>query len=143
MRGARWGIGIVAAIICLLAATASVGAAVGAAEPVAATPIATRLVSGPALEIEQLKFDKGHGTATLLAKVSGPGRLYLYGRNVMRDSVHSSGAGIAKLKVAAKGVALKSLRATGKVTLKMQLKFVTSEGGVANKSRAVTLHLHR
>jgi hypothetical protein len=110
--------------------------------PSTTTPISVTLRPVTKLQILKLKYDKAHGTATLLAKLSGPGRLYLYGKNVARRSVRSSGAGIAKLKVAAKGGALRTLRATGKAKLRLQLKFVTSEGGIARKSRAATLHLH-
>jgi DNA-binding beta-propeller fold protein YncE len=109
--------------------------------PSTTAPISVTLRPVTKLRILKLKYDKAHGTATLLAKVSGPGRLYLFGKNVAHRSVRSSGAGIAKLKVQAAGGALKALRATGKAKLKLQVKFVTSEGGVAKKHRAATLHL--
>jgi DNA-binding beta-propeller fold protein YncE len=121
--------------------TVTVFAAEVKGAPSATTPISVSLRPVTKLQILKLKYDKGHGTATLLAKVSGPGRVYLSGKQVVRDSVRSSGAGIAKLKVAAKGGALKTLRATGKAKLGIKLKFVTSEGGVATSSHSITLHL--
>jgi len=93
------------------------------------------------LSVTKIKRDRHSGTATVLVKVSAPGRLYLTGRRVDRTSVKSSGAGIAKVTVKAKGQALKTLRATGIVTVQIALKFVTGEGSVSSTSRAVTLQL--
>lgn len=93
------------------------------------------------VKLTKLKFDKRHGTATVLATISGPGTVTLTGKKVVRRSVKTAGAGIAKLKVAAKGKALKALRKTGKVKVKFAVKFVATEGASASKSRSVTLRL--
>jgi hypothetical protein len=82
--------------------------------------------------VTKVKYEPHHGTATVLAKVSGPGK------KIAPRGVRSSGAGIAKLKVTAKAGALKALKKTAKAKVKIALKFVTSEGGVATTSRSLT-----
>ncbi|MFT3864921.1 MAG: hypothetical protein QM729_11670 [Solirubrobacterales bacterium] len=103
--------------------------------------LAATASAGAPLSVTKVKHDRHHGTAIVLVKVSAPGRLYLRGRRVVRTSVKSSGAGIAKVTVKAKGQALKALRATGEATVQIALKFVNSEGSVSTTSRAVTLRL--
>jgi DNA-binding beta-propeller fold protein YncE len=98
------------------------------------TPVAPAV-----LQLTKVKLDKHHGTATVLAKVSGPGMLTLTGKNVVRRTVKASGVGIAKLKVVAKGKALKALRKTGKVRVGITVKFVATEGATASTSRSITL----
>ena len=119
---ARWGIGLVAALACALL-------------------LATGASATAPLSVTKIKRDRHDGTATVLVKVSAPGRLYLTGRRVARTSVKSSGAGIAKVTVTAKGEALKTLRATGIVKVQIALKFVTGEGSVSSTSRSITLQL--
>ena len=87
----------------------------------------------------RVKLDKRHGTATVLAKVSGPGTLTMTGKKVVRRSVKASGAGIAKLKVASKGGALKTLIKAGKVKVRITLRFLATEGARAAATRKLTL----
>jgi hypothetical protein len=88
----------------------------------------------------RVKFDKRHGTATVLAKVSGPGILTMTGKKVVRRSVKASGAGIAKLKVASKGGALKTLIKAGEVKVRITVRFLATEGARASATRKLTLH---
>ncbi len=92
------------------------------------------------VRLTRVKFDKNHGTATILVNVSGPGTLSLSGKKVVPRSVKASGAGIAKLKVASKGGALKTLIRSGKVRVRLTVKFLATEGARASATRAITLH---
>jgi DNA-binding beta-propeller fold protein YncE len=107
-------------------------ATVGIAAATAPAPTRVRLA--------KVKLDRRHGTATILANVSGPGTLTLGGKKVVRRSVKASGAGIAKVKVAAKGGALKTLIRSHKVKVRFALRFLATEGGKATVTRTVVLH---
>jgi sugar lactone lactonase YvrE len=106
--------------------------------PPAPQPIHVAL---PSVAVLKVKSQPGRGTATVLAKLSGPGTVALSGTKVVRDSVKVAGAGIAKLKVVAKGGTAKALARDGKARVRVRLTFVTSEGGIASRSRALTLRL--
>lgn len=110
-----------------------------AAKP--ATKTETPPVVSATVKLTKVKYDKRHGTATLLATLSGPGKLTLTGKNVVRRTVKAAGVGVAKLEVAAKGKALKKLRKTGKVKVQFAVRFVASEGASASASRSLTLRL--
>ena len=98
----------------------------------------------PKVFVTEVKLDKRHGTAMIFARVLVPGTAKLSGPEVVRRSVKTAGAGVAKLKVVAKGEALKALRRTGKAKVRVVINFVTGEGSVATTSRSVVLHLkHR
>ena len=101
--------------------------------PPATTPPPT------SVSLLRVKFDKRHGTATVLAKVSGPGTLTLTGKKVVKRSVKTSGAGIAKLKVASKGGALKTLIKAGSVKVRIRIGFLATEGARVSVTRKITL----
>jgi DNA-binding beta-propeller fold protein YncE len=95
----------------------------------------------PSIGIVKVKRELRRGTATLLAKVSGPGTVKLSGTKVVRDSIKATGAGVTKLKVAARGGTARALLRAGKARVRVRLTFVTSEGAVASKSRVLVLRL--
>lgn len=111
------------------------------ARPVTTTPPVAQPnhVTLPSVGIFKVKRDPRHGTATVLAKVSGPGTVTMSGTKVVRDSVKAAGAGIAKLKVVAKGGTARALLRGGKARVRVRLTFVTSEGRIASRSRALML----
>lgn len=123
---------------CQVTATNGAGSTTATSAPIT---VAAPVAPAPSIKVTKVKYDKKNGTATILTGVSGPGKVTLSGKQVVRDSVHSSGVGIAKLKVIAKGKSLKTLKKTGKAKLKVALKFVTTEGGVAQASPSITLRL--
>jgi DNA-binding beta-propeller fold protein YncE len=110
---------------------------------VAAVPAAPLTSPTTSVRLTKVKFDKEHGTATILANVSGPGTLTLNGKKVIHRSVTTSGAGIAKLKVATKGNPLKTLIKSGRVKVRVTVAFAATEGARASSSRAIVLHRTR
>jgi DNA-binding beta-propeller fold protein YncE len=93
------------------------------------------------VKVNRIKYDRRRGSATVLAIVSGPGKLSLTGKNVVKDSVAASGAGVAKLKVAVKkGNGLRTLMKTGKVKVNFTIKFAATGGAKASASDSITLH---
>jgi hypothetical protein len=125
---------------CQASATNGAGTTSVAAVPVT---IASLAPAPTVVKLTKVKLDRRHGTATILANVSGPGTLTLAGKKVVGRSVKASGAGIAKVKVAAKGGALKTLIRSRKVKVRVTLKFRATEGGRASVSKAIVLHLAR
>jgi sugar lactone lactonase YvrE len=125
---------------CQSSATNGAGTSTSASGPVT---IASLAPAPTVVKLTRVKLDRHHGTATILAKVSGPGTLTLSGRKVVGRSVKASGAGIAKVKVAAKGGALKTLIRSRKVKVLVKLGFRATEGGRASVSKVITLHLAR
>ncbi|HJZ38480.1 MAG TPA: hypothetical protein VJ204_19575 [Solirubrobacterales bacterium] len=95
----------------------------------------------PSVGIVKVKRELRRGSATLLAKVSGPGTVTLRGTKVVRDSVKAAGAGVVKLKVVAKGGTARELLRDGKARVRVRLTLVTADGGIASKSRALVLRL--
>jgi sugar lactone lactonase YvrE len=97
----------------------------------------------PLLQILKLKRAPKQGTATVFLTVSGPGAATLTGKQVVRRTVVSSGAGVVKVKVATKGKARKKLVRTGKVKVAIKLGFRATEGAKVFISRAITLSRKR
>jgi len=90
------------------------------------------------LKVVKVRYDRVDGTATVLLKTSGPGRVTMSGKGVAGGSAKASGAGMATLKVAPWGAALKGLRQSGRAKATVKIKFTAAEGGIA--SRQLTLH---
>jgi hypothetical protein len=88
-----------------------------------------------------VKFDRAAGAALLLARVNGPGRITLSGKAIADAGSRSTGAGIVKLQVRAKGNARRRLADAGKATVRAKLSFQAAEGGEART--ATTLVLRR
>lgn len=108
------------------------------AEPPAPQPIHVTL---PSVAVLKVKGEPGRGSATVLAKVSGPGTVTLSGTKVVRDSVKVAGAGVAKVRIAAKGEALAALRRTGRERVRVRVTFVAADGVIVSRSRVLTLRL--
>jgi DNA-binding beta-propeller fold protein YncE len=91
------------------------------------------------LKITKVEYDKVDGTATVLVKTSGPGRVAMSGKGMAGAGAKVSGDGMAKLKVVAAGKARKALRRTGTAKVTVTIKFAGSRGDTASKTQALTL----
>jgi DNA-binding beta-propeller fold protein YncE len=97
--------------------------------------------SPPAPKVTKVKYEFAKGTAFVSTKVPGPGKVFLSGGQVVGKQVRSSAAGVARLKLVAKGKALKELRANGKVKVRVTIKFVADDGSVAKVTCVFVLRL--
>jgi low density lipoprotein receptor-related protein 5/6 len=93
----------------------------------------------PQMKILRLKRSRSAGTVQILLKVSGPGTVTLSGKKVVRRTIRSSGAGVVKVPVAAKGKARRKLLRTGTVKVSARLRFDTTEGAQTSITRTITL----
>lgn len=81
----------------------------------------------------------GRGTAELTFSASRPGKVTLTGPGVKTDLVKVKKAGPVTLMVVAKDKSLKTLKATGKVKVKVKITFVQTSGHKATETRVLTL----
>ena len=79
------------------------------------------------------------GTASLPATVPGPGSITLSGKGVVRRAGATLAAGTVHLKVKAKGAAKRTLKATGKVTVTVQVTFTPTGGNARTVTKKVKL----
>jgi hypothetical protein len=70
------------------------------------------------------------------------GRITISGKGIVRARTHSSGVGVVKLAVRAKGGARRHLDAIGKARVRAKLLFLAAEGGQARTSRMLVLRKH-
>jgi len=95
--------------------------------------------------VNKTQLNKKKGTATLNLTLPNPGDLTASGKGVKASSAGGAviskavGAGAAKLVIKAKGKQGKTLNATGKVTLKVSIKYTPSNGDPGTKSVKVKL----
>ena len=121
------------------AAQTSAGFAV-AAPVVATSVVAASVVTKATVKITKVKLNKKKGTATISAKVSGPGKLTLTGKNLATAKGTSHGAGVVKLTVKTKGKAMETLAKEGKLKVKVKIAFAPSGGGSkATTTKSVVL----
>jgi amidase len=81
----------------------------------------------------------GKGAAELTFSVSGPGKITLTGIGIKTDLVKVKKAGPVSLMVVAKGKSLKTLKASGKVKVKVTITFVPTTGPKVTETRVLTL----
>ena len=103
-----------------------------------------------AIALGKVKANKANGTATLAVTVPGAGVLTLQGKGIrgqraagLRVAKPVSGAGTVKLKIKAKGKTLKTLKARGKVTVKVTVTFTPTGGAPRSETKKVKLVLRR
>jgi DNA-binding beta-propeller fold protein YncE len=93
--------------------------------------------------IGKAKLDKRKGTATLPVKVPGTGTVTLSGKSIVRRKRTRSGpstsTGVVKLLVKARGKAAKTLSATGKLRVKVTVKFTPKGGNAASQKMLLVL----
>lgn len=90
---------------------------------------------------KKVRKRKKKGTALLSFGIGGPGQVVLSGKKVKRKAQSPIEAGRVKLVVAAKGKALKKLRRTGKVKVRVEVAFTPTGGSTAIFTRKLTLRL--
>jgi large repetitive protein len=79
------------------------------------------------------------GTARLSVLIPSPGSLVVTGPEIKKVSGHATAPGQVQVLIAAKGKALKTLDATGKVTVKVTITFTGSGGKKQKATTTVTL----
>ena len=90
---------------------------------------------------KKVKKNKKKGTALLSFGVGGPGVAVLSGKKVKKRSKAATAAKRIKLPVVAKGKAVKTLQASGKVKVKVKVAFTPTGGATASFTKKVTLKL--
>jgi large repetitive protein len=89
----------------------------------------------------KLTKDMKKGTATLAISLSGPGKLVVSGSGVKKVTGQVKKAGVAKVKITAKGKALKTLKEKGKVTVTVKIAFTPTGGNTVKATKSVVLAL--
>lgn len=87
----------------------------------------------------KLKRNKKKGTATLTVAVGAPGELVLSGKKVKKRTKAPKAARNMKLTIAAKGKAVKALKRTGKVNVRLTLAYTPAGGTTSTLTRKVVL----
>jgi hypothetical protein len=102
-------------------------------------------VRGPSnsFPLSRPKLDKRRGTATLTARIPGPGRLVLRGEGLERNTRNASGAGSFKLTVRPRHRMRHRLERTGRATVKAKVSYTPHGGDARTKSKRMTLKLTR
>ncbi|MEO6512421.1 MAG: PKD domain-containing protein [Nocardioides sp.] len=106
---------------------------------VTAAPVVVPVAVSNSFQIGKLKLNKIKGTAKMPITVPGPGTLVITGRGVVKQMYSPRTAGTFRVLVKSKGKKAATLKAAGKVRLKVTLTY-TPTGGLANaKIRRVVL----
>ncbi len=106
-----------------------------------AATITLRANPSNSFSIVKRKLNKRNGTATLIAKVPGPGRLVLSGKGIQRRN-KASGAGRVKLIVKPLPRIVKKLRRSGKARLREKVAYTPSGGDPSSRALKLTLRLN-
>lgn len=92
------------------------------------------------IKLGKLKRNRRKGTATLLARVPGPGALKARaGRRMAARAPKPKRAGTVKVAIRAKGKGVRALNRSGKLTAKLRLTFRPTGGVARTVTRKVTL----
>jgi hypothetical protein len=91
------------------------------------------------LEIGKPKLNKQRGTAILPVRVSGRGKLVLFGKGVKRKAKHAAQAGKVRLKVKPKGEARRELRDHHRARVKAKVTYTPTGGKPRTKAKNVRL----
>ncbi|MCO5315924.1 MAG: hypothetical protein M9938_07165 [Solirubrobacterales bacterium] len=104
-------------------------------------PAKTEKPSKSRLHLGKLRLNRRNGTAILAVETSGSGRVSLRGSSQVKSaSARANKTGKAKLRIAAKGKALRQLKRHGHTTVTLKITFRPGNGGTARtKSRTVKL----
>jgi YVTN family beta-propeller protein len=109
-----------------------------------ATRTETITISGPPrprsrLRLLRLRRHPRRGTATLVAQVSGAGSLVLSGRHVVKQRRVSSGGGVVKLAIRARGKAKRLLDRSGAVKVRFKITYLPEGAGALKRAKTITL----
>jgi virginiamycin B lyase len=94
-----------------------------------------------AFTLAKPKLHKRKGTATLIARVPGPGRLVVEGKRIKRRAKTAKGAGNVKLAVKPTGRTRRKLRKSGKAPVRAKVTYTPTGGDPNTKSKRVKLKL--
>ncbi len=89
----------------------------------------------------KLKLNRKKGTAILVVKVPGAGKLVLKGKGIHKAKRAAKKAGNVKLPVKLVGKAKRKLLETGKATVKAKVTFTPTGGTARTKAKSLTLAL--
>jgi hypothetical protein len=89
------------------------------------------------------RLHKRRGTATLVAKLPGAGKLVLKGRRIHRRVKEPTDAGKRKLGVKPTGKKRRKLRRCGTASVKAKVTYTPTGGGPRTKTRLFALRLRR
>jgi DNA-binding beta-propeller fold protein YncE len=87
----------------------------------------------------KVKVNKKKGTAKLIVKVPGPGKLVLSGKMVVKQSVTFEKAGNVKLLIKPKGGPKKKLANVGRAKVKVNVAYTPAGGSKRTKSKTIQL----
>lgn len=107
-----------------------------------ATTTALRANPSNTFSVVKRKLNKRKGTATLVAKIPGPGRLVLSGKGIQRRNEKAVGAGRVKLVVKPLPRVATKLRRNGKAQLRERLAYTPSGGDPSSRTLKLTLKLN-
>jgi virginiamycin B lyase len=107
-----------------------------------ATSATLRANPSNAFSIVKRKLNRRKGTATLVAKVPGPGRLVIAGKGIQRGNKPAAGAGRVKLVVKPLPRIVKKLRRSGKARLREKVAYTPSGGDPSSRTLKLTLKLN-
>jgi hypothetical protein len=94
----------------------------------------------PAFRLARVKLDPRRGTATVVAVVSGPGRLRLGGRGIRPAAATVQAAGSVSLRVRPAAATMRVLRQAGRFEVGLRVAFSAAGRSVA-RSRGLVLRL--
>jgi len=98
----------------------------------------------PTLGFGKVKLNRKKGFAVLPARVNQPGTVALLkSKAVKPQRKKAHGPSTVRLRVAAKGKALRKLRRRGKVKVVARVRFTVSAGNLVTKKRPLTLKLKK
>ncbi|MGE0066666.1 MAG: hypothetical protein AB7T48_04855, partial [Solirubrobacterales bacterium] len=108
-----------------------------AVTPPAPAPTPTPVVGPPT--ISGIEKDKEKGTAMMAVTLPGAGKVTIFGFGVKKVTKSTPGPAEFVSLIKATGKKLKTLNKTGKVTVKVKIKFTAADGTVGKKTKSVTL----
>ena len=138
LQGMRWGFGTAALVVAALAMPGGVGVADGPVyedAPPTYEPPAART----SLRFAGLRRIRSNGRAVLFVRVSGPGRVFVWGRGVRRFKRYASRATRMRLLVLPKVPLKRYLKRHGKGRIRVNVGFEPLEGEPRTFERPILL----
>jgi hypothetical protein len=109
----------------------------------ASRPVGVAVDSGPgataSLRLGKVKRHKRRGTATLTARVSGPGKLKLRGKGLRKAAKRAAGSGKVKLPVRTRGKKRRKLDRTGRARVRARVAYTPDGGEPVSDSKRIRL----
>ena len=119
----------------------SSGNGAGDGGPHAVAPIAPVAPIG-SVKVSKVKLHPANGTATLTVRVSGPGKLSVTGKGLVKQTATATAAGPLKVTLKTKAAAAKTLLADGKVKVKAKVVFTPAGAASVVATKQLRLAEH-